>query len=296
MTPRAIVVVPADRRTRQPGRLAPVPQPAGQPGAGAAPARTRGMVAASMVLSLMLAAAVALAAQLLKRATEAQERESLTMQHMERIRAALCSYHLLHNGFPNSGTLDLPGRITPPSTPGVEPSNLPPGSLPPLGWTNPDGSPSLSLQHLGLGPDDVTDGWGRLIAVRLSNSCATNADPLQIDLDGDGIDDTGSTKACVVLISHGRTGRGAALPQASAPNVLAWLVPPAAGSSPADGEGAEWRNTRRNLPASSPYQAVAPRCTTDRSNPDSPCHFDDRVVWFDKVKSSDTGSRPLCRH
>ncbi|MDM7456421.1 MAG: hypothetical protein P3W97_004000 [Tepidimonas sp.] len=235
------------------------------------------------MLSLMLAGAVALAMQLLQRASDAQAREALTLQRIERIRGALCAYHLIHNGFP-----DLPGRNPPTSTPLIEPANLPPGHLPPVGWANPGGAPSASLRRLGLSPDDVTDGWGRLISVRLSAACPAAADPLAVDQNGDGSGDVAN--ACVVLISHGRTGRGAALPQASpAANNLVWLPAPLAGSSPTAGEGAEWRNTRRTA---SPYQTVAPQCASDRTNPDSPCHYDDVVAWFDALSG---GGKALCR-
>lgn len=246
------------------------------------PARGQGMVAVSITLTLMLSAAVALAWQLWQRAGDLQAREALTLQRMERIRAALCAYHRLNNGFSH-----LPGR----DSPSNEPVNLPAGALPPLGWANPNGEPSASLQRLGLSPEEVTDGWGRLITVRLSDQCpSAPAQGRQVDLNGDGVGDLDAgALACVVLISHGRTGRGAALPQASATDQLVWLPAPVSGGSPAQGEGAEWRNTQRSPSA---YQTVTPRCPTDNTNPDSPCHFDDIVIWFDTLTG---GTQPLCR-
>lgn len=232
----------------------------------------RGVVAVGIVLALLASAAVALAAQALQRALDAREREVVTLQRMERIRIALCAYHRL-----SSSATPLTDALGPP------PVNLPLNRIRPLGWVNPGDVPSASLRQLGLSVEDVTDGWGRLIAVRTTGACTGSSPTIEVDTDGDGVSDLPpGQKACVVLVSHGRTGRGAAMPQALAPDQLSWVQPlPGPGASPAQGEGAEWRNSRSDSGAvGQPYQAVAPRCSTDNTNPDSSCHFDDVVRWY----------------
>jgi hypothetical protein len=93
--------------------------------------------------------------------------------------------------------------------------------------------------------------------------------------------------ACVVLISHGRTGRGGLLPRDSSAG-LAWVGPaPTNPGTTAQGSGAEWRNTLSTSGGTGqpPYQAAAPQagCTGGpRDDPGSPCHFDDIVRYFDQ--------------
>lgn len=239
----------------------------------------RGVVVLAMVLAVLLAGALALVMQGVQRQRDENERVRVTVERMERIQTALCAYYRLNGS--------LPSAVTPPA-PVPTRSNVPRV----LGWYGNAGA----LDALGLSVEDVTDGWGRLFTVFQSNGCPGS---LPIDTNGDGIPEI--LNACVVLISHGPSGRGGFLSQATTGAQLTWTGPlPSGAGSPANGAGGEWRNTRSNgsgAPQSPPLAAAAPTaaCTVfpgDRQNPDHPCHFDDLVRYF----TSDTGgNEPLCR-
>jgi hypothetical protein len=243
-------------------------------------ARPRGVAVVGIMVSLMLAAAVALAMQLMQRAVDAREREQLTLARMERIRVALCAYHRLNSGFP----------ATPPPSPTPTPAYA--NHISPVGWLDNSGNAQGWMKSLGLSIEDVTDGWGRLISVRPGGpNCTVN---LYVDTDGNGTQ--AAPNACVVLISHGRTGYGAYFTQATAAG-LPWQNPAPTPGGPANGAGAERRNTLNTSGnTASPFQSAPPleSCidpSASRDQPQSYCHFDDLVRWFDGVS---TGSQPLC--
>lgn len=242
-------------------------------------ARPRGVAVVGIMVSLMLAAAVALAMQLMQRAVDAREREQLTLARMERIRVALCAYHRLNSGFP----------ATPPPSPTPTPAYA--NHVAPVGWLDNSGGAQGWMTSLGLSIEDVTDGWGRLISVRPGGpNCTVN---LYVDTDGDGTQ--AAPNACIVLISHGRTGYGAYFTQATAAG-LPWQNPAPTPGGPANGAGAERRNTLSTSgTGTEPYQTVAPQaaCTGGpRDDPNSPCHFDDIVRSY--TIPSPPGPMALC--
>jgi hypothetical protein len=246
-------------------------------------ARARGVAVVGIMVSLVLAAAVALATQLMQRVIDAREREQLTLARMERIRVALCAYHRLNGGFPAS----------PPPSPTPTPAYA--NHISPVGWVDNSGGAQGWMKPLGLSIEDVTDGWGRLISVRPGVSNC-NANDLYVNTNGDGAPDTPTPNACIVLISHGRTGRGAYFPRETAPGLLPWQGPAPTPGGPANGAGAERRNTLSTSgTGTEPYQTVAPLATCTggpRDDPNSPCHFDDIVRYY--TIPSPPGPMALC--
>jgi hypothetical protein len=243
-------------------------------------ARARGVAVVGIMVSLVLAAAVALATQLMQRVIDAREREQLTLARMERIRVALCAYHRLNSGFPAG----------PPPSPTPTPAYA--NHVAPVGWLDHSGNAQGWMKSLGLSIEDVTDGWGRLISVQSGGpNCTVNN--LYVDTDGDGTQ--AAPNACVVLISHGRTGYGAYFTQATAAG-LPWQGPAPTPGGPANGAGAERRNTLSTSgTGTEPYQTVAPQaaCTGGpRDDPNSPCHFDDIVRYY--TNPSPPGPMALC--
>ncbi|WP_153004445.1 hypothetical protein [Tepidimonas taiwanensis] len=241
------------------------------------------MVVLAMALAVLLAGAVALVMQVVQRQRDETERMRVTLERMERIRTALCGYARLNNNA-------LPA---PPSLPSLTPTRANAPHV--LGWYG--GTGTGTLARLGLSVEDVTDGWGRLFTVFLGVDCSSPT--IRVDVDGDGTQVPNN--ACVVLISHGPSGRGAFLPQQTSGGQLPWLgpLPPNPGST-TNGTGGEWRNTQNNSgSATQPLAYAAPNaaCTSnpeERLDPALPCHFDDVVRYYDKVNPADTGERPLC--
>lgn len=245
----------------------------------------RGMVVLAMALAVMLVGALALLMQAVQRQRDETERMRVTIERMERIRTALCAYYRLND--------NLPAAISPSPTPAR--ANVPRV----LGWYGRTGT----LAQLGLSVEDVTDGWGRLITVFLEGNC--NSSPFAVDGNGDGdaVDTGEANAACVVLISHGPSGRGAFLPQRTPGGQLPWMGPlPSGAGSPTNGAGGEWRNTQANMtggPLNSPLASAAPNaaCTGDRQDPNDPCHFDDVVRYYGLMGASPSlmGASPsLC--
>jgi hypothetical protein len=215
----------------------------------------RGILVVGLMVALVTAAAVALAMRMASQSKD-MAREATTLANMERIRLALCAYYKLNKDEP----LPLPLPVTPPST--TPPST----TCKVLAYEGPSGNYIGNLANLGLPFDAVIDGWGRLISYRFESSSCN----IQIDTDGDGSFDK---NACVVLISHGRTGVGGCLPNGKRPSL------PAGSGNSTGGAGAEWRNAVHFQP----YQSVAPgpSCSGNRTDPFAgPCHFDDIVRFY----------------
>lgn len=249
----------------------------------------RGMVVLAMALAVMLVGALALLMQAVQRQRDETERMRVTIERMERIRTALCAHARLS---PSGNDLPAP----PPLSPSPARSAVPLV----LGWYG--GAGTAALGQLGLSVEDVTDGWGRLFTVFLKGNC--NSSPFAVDGNGDGdaVDAGEANAACVVLISHGPSGRGAFLPQETPGGQLPWMGPlPSGAGSPTNGAGGEWRNTRANNaggPQDPPLAAAAPNaaCTGDRQDLNDPCHFDDVVRYYDGVDKNlhPASQKPLC--
>jgi hypothetical protein len=216
----------------------------------------RGILVVGLMVALVTTAAVALAMRMASQSKDSLARETTTLANMERIRLALCAYYKLNDNKPNK----LPNSVTPPST-----------TCRVLAYKEDStGNYIGNLADLGLPFDAVIDGWGRLISYWPDPSCN-----IQIDTNGNGRtnDVNDVNNACVVLISHGRTGVGGCLPNGKQPSL------PDGSGNLTGGAGAE----RRNADHSQPYQSVAPgpSCSGSRIDPFAgPCHFDDIVRFY----------------
>lgn len=229
---------------------------------GLRPRASGGMVLLSVALTLGLTAAVTVALQMVQRGQEENRRVRATLEHMERIRKAVCAFDkLVSAGLPTQAPTPSPARPNPPELIEADPNS------------------TGNLVQLGLSFADTIDGWGRLISVFHKFPCNSTAN-LQVDIDGDGSADVAN--ACLVLVSHGKTGYGAFLPSGSG----AWMQPlPTDSGINTGGSRAEWRNTQSNSGTSSQPLAAAPpqlACSSPlpRTDPASPCHFDDIVRYY----------------